>query len=138
MEGYDYDAAARTVKIGAVVHFLNLNGNDIDDEGVDALVGALLNNSRLQQLYLSSNHITARACQSLAALLTNTSSNLEELSLLDSSLVSREITGLTLCVTDIWREDERGAKSFLHANAMSRWIATAPRTHHWLLVVASF
>ena len=62
-----YDQAARAQSLC----------NDIDDEGVDALVGALAN-SRLRSLDLSSNrNITARGCQSLAALLENPNSNLE-------------------------------------------------------------
>ena len=68
---------------------LNLCNNDIDDEGVDILVGALAN-SRLSSLDLSSNrNITARGCQSLAALLENPNSNLEELYLSITTLVMK-------------------------------------------------
>ena len=63
----------------AALQELNLYNNNIDDEGVDALVGAVAN-SRLQSLNLSSNrNVTARGCQSLAALLENPNSNLDTL-----------------------------------------------------------
>ena len=90
------------------LHSLSLNGNDIDDEGLDALVGGLVTNSRLSQLYLSHNHsITARGCQSLAVLLeNNTSINLEE-----------------LCLANINIDDE-GARIFAHALASNRRLKT--------------
>ena len=59
------------------LQYLNLSDNDIGDEGVDTLVGALTNNRSFQRLNLSSNCITARGCQSLATLLENPNSNLE-------------------------------------------------------------
>lgn len=52
--------------------------NVVDDEGVEALVGGLTN-SRLRSLDLSNNSIAARGCQSLATLLQNPNSNLDEL-----------------------------------------------------------
>jgi len=60
---------------------LNLHNNSIDDEGVESLVGALLANSNLHKLILSYNQITARGCQSLAALLRDPNSNLENICL---------------------------------------------------------
>ena len=60
---------------------LSLYNNGIDDEGVDALAGALVK-CNLSVLDLSYNFdITARSCQSLASLLENPNSNLEELRL---------------------------------------------------------
>ena len=71
------------------LHLLNLFNNDVDDEGVDALVGALAN-SNLRVLNLSFNpHITSRGCQSLAALLENPNCNLERL-LLHSNNIDNE------------------------------------------------
>jgi hypothetical protein len=62
------------------LHSLNLNGNYIDDEGVDALVGALTNNSSLAILHLCHNrNITVQGCQSLAVLLEQPNSGLEKL-----------------------------------------------------------
>ena len=53
----------------AELHTLDLGHNDIDDEGVEILVGALTN-CRLRNLFLHCNHnITARGWQSIAALL---------------------------------------------------------------------
>ena len=60
---------------------LNLYHNDIDDEGIETLAGALLPNSNLRNLFLHRNRIMARGCQSLAALLENPNTNLEELHL---------------------------------------------------------
>jgi hypothetical protein len=61
---------------------LNLFQNNIEDEGVDALVAGALVNSTLHVLYLDSNpNITARGCQRLAALLEHPNSNLEHLRL---------------------------------------------------------
>ena len=58
---------------------LNLSNNNIDDEGVDVLVGGLTN-SNLRNLDLASNHnITSRGRQSVAALLRQPNSNLEVL-----------------------------------------------------------
>jgi hypothetical protein len=54
------------------------NPNNIDDEGVDALVGAITNSS-LGFLHLAHNNFTARGCQSLATLLEIPNSNLEKL-----------------------------------------------------------
>ena len=60
------------------IHTLALCNTGIDDEGVDVLLGAITN-SGLSVLDLSSNQITARGCQSLAALLENPNCNLEKL-----------------------------------------------------------
>ena len=73
-------ALANLLRSAANLQQLNLRNNDIDDEGVDLLVGALAN-SRLGVLNLSNNSITARGCESLAGLLEGPKSNLEELHL---------------------------------------------------------
>ena len=66
---------------------LNLWENEIDDDGVDALVGAIITNSRLSVLDLSSNpNITSRGCQSLAALLELPNFNLEQLYLIANNI----------------------------------------------------
>ena len=62
------------------LHTLDLRNNDIDDEGVIALVGALTNRN-LCVLDLSSNRITARGWQNLASLLQNPNCNLVKLDL---------------------------------------------------------
>ena len=65
---------------------LNLYLNDIDDEGVDALVGALPN-SELGNLTLSENpNITARGWKSIAAMLKNPYCNLKKLHLIDNNI----------------------------------------------------
>jgi Ran GTPase-activating protein (RanGAP) involved in mRNA processing and transport len=63
------------------VQELTLCHNDIDDECVDALLGGLLTNASLSILNLRHNRIVSGGCQSLAALLVNPNSNLEELHL---------------------------------------------------------
>lgn len=71
-------ALENLLRLVTKLHQLSLFDNEIDDEGVDALVGALAN-SRLSVLSLSWNqNITTRGWQSLAAPLENPKSNLEE------------------------------------------------------------
>jgi len=66
---------------------LNLYDNSIDDEGVETLVGALANNSRLRVLNVSHDqNITVRGCQSIASLLDNPNSKLEKLMLLGNNV----------------------------------------------------
>ena len=65
---------------------LYLSNNAIDDEGVDDLAGALIS-SRLRILSLSFNrNITDRGCQTLATMLQNPKSSLEELRLFNNSI----------------------------------------------------
>ena len=78
-------ALAALLGVTPDLHTLHLVQNDIDDEGVDALVVAVAN-SNLRFLNLSSINITARGCQSLAALLENPNSNLERLRLRSNSV----------------------------------------------------
>ena len=73
------------------LHFLSLFNNDIDDEGVIILVGALLPNSNLRVLNLSFNpHITSRGCQSIAALLENPKNSSLNILSLGSNSISDE------------------------------------------------
>ena len=61
------------------LHTLNLDGNDIDDEGVEALTGAI-SGSKLQVLNLLYNRsITIRGWKALSSLLEMPNSNLERL-----------------------------------------------------------
>lgn len=80
---------------GHTLNNRNKGKNNVIDV-VDALVGALANNSRLRKLNLSFQDvlssdlsITARGCQSLANLLENPNCNLEDLSLRGMSLVMK-------------------------------------------------
>lgn len=59
---------------------LKLNNNDIDDEGVEALVDALANGNKLRTLSLVSNpSITTRGWRAVSTLLKSPNSDLEEL-----------------------------------------------------------
>ena len=61
---------------------LNLNRNNIDDEGVEFLVHALSSCNQLQELHLSSNRsITKRGWKTVSTLLELPDSNLEEIDL---------------------------------------------------------
>ena len=85
---------------------LSLCDNDIDDEGVETLVGGLVTNKKLRSLGLSYNrNITARGCQSLAVLLENPS-NLEELRLAGNTV------------------GDEGARIFANALATNRKLKT--------------
>ena len=65
---------------------LNLSNNNLDDEGVDALVGAFTN-CKVDDLVLSSNpNISARGWQCVANLLECPHSNLEELHLIKNNI----------------------------------------------------
>jgi len=60
------------------LRLLNLNINDIDDEGVEALVNSLSNVNQLQELNLSANReITINGWKKVATLLEMPSSNIE-------------------------------------------------------------
>lgn len=60
---------------------LNLNGNDIDDEGIEALMAGLIHSRQLKKLRLSRNsYIAARGWKALSTLLES-SSRLEDLTL---------------------------------------------------------
>ena len=65
---------------------LNLDGNDIDDDGVEALTGAI-SGSKLMELNLSRNQsITTKGWKTLSTLLEIPSSNLERLILKDNEI----------------------------------------------------
>lgn len=70
-------ALANVLRISDL-HTLDLRKSGIDDRGVGALLAGNLANSKLRLLDLSYNHITARGCRKLAAMLENPSSNLED------------------------------------------------------------
>ncbi|KAL9180834.1 hypothetical protein ACHAXT_011287 [Thalassiosira profunda] len=66
---------------------LNLSVNNIDDAGVEALVGAVANGNKLCSFDLSHNRsITTRGLQSLAVFLESSQCNLLRLSLLSSGV----------------------------------------------------
>jgi len=62
------------------LQYLNISNNEINDEGIEALVAAFTNCNRLEQLYLSNNpSITARGWQRVATILEAPNSNLHVL-----------------------------------------------------------
>ena len=85
---------------------LDLGHNDMDDEGVDILMGAIVN-CNLRSLNLSYNRsITARGWRSLASLLERPSSNLDELKLIGNHI------------------GDEGARNFVNALASNRKLKT--------------
>ena len=73
---------------------LDLSQNDIDDIGIDILVPALAKHRRLQRLVISRNDsVTTRGWQSLATILENPDSNLQEL-----IVFADNIDDETLCI----------------------------------------
>jgi len=82
----EYSALANLLLMTSELRALNLCNTGFDDEGMEALVGALANSS-LISLDLSDNRaITSRGCQSVAALLENPNSNLERLYLANNNI----------------------------------------------------
>eukprot|EP00579_Thalassiosira_antarctica_P031078 CAMPEP_0202033884 /NCGR_PEP_ID=MMETSP0905-20130828/66276_1 /ASSEMBLY_ACC=CAM_ASM_000554 /TAXON_ID=420261 /ORGANISM="Thalassiosira antarctica, Strain CCMP982" /LENGTH=476 /DNA_ID=CAMNT_0048597797 /DNA_START=166 /DNA_END=1596 /DNA_ORIENTATION=- len=65
---------------------LDLNNNEIDDEGLEALVGALANGNKLRKLILCNNFIRARGWRAISTLLASPNCNLEQVFFTDNRI----------------------------------------------------
>ena len=69
------------------LQFLNLWGNEINDEGIEILVPALANCNHLKILYLGRNHsVTTKGWRRLASILEAPDCNLEDLSVANNNI----------------------------------------------------
>ena len=79
---------------------LLISGNDIDDEGIEALVPALVNCNHLKELYLCNNpSITTRGWQSHATLLES-NSILEQISIGHNDIDDRAVAAFASALTN--------------------------------------
>ena len=77
----------------SMLESLHLASNQIDDEGIDALVPVLKNYGSLNHLWLSSNpSITSRGWQKVASVLESPNSNLESLRIVDNGVEEESVT----------------------------------------------
>ena len=90
-----------------VLQKLFISRNEINDEGIEALVPALKTCSHLKVLYLSDNTlITARGWQSLASILEGPNSNLERLNVSQNNIDDKAVATFANALTNNHRLEQ--------------------------------